>query len=327
MRQFLASLALLTATPALADVPGAIRDHILPGYDGFAKAADALAAAAQDSCAPDRLTAPFNAAWDAWLAVGHLHLGPAEEDGRALAIAFWPDPKALGAKAQRALLTAGPGVLEPAAFADQSVAARGLSGLERLIFGGLDLPEGSDTCPLIRASAADLARMAQEVQAGWQGDAGFATALLTAGQPGNTRYLSEAEAKQALFTQLASGLEFVADQRLGRPMGTFDKPRPERAEGRLSGRSVRNVLLSLQALRGLAVALDPEATVTLAAFDRAIALADRLADPDLSGVADPQGWLKVEILQQAVRAARDATLAEIAPSLGVTVGFNSQDGD
>lgn len=327
MRALLAALAFLTGAPAGADVQDALRDHILPGYEGFAAAADALALAAQSDCAPDHLKAPFNAAWDAWLAVGHIHLGPVEEDGRGLAIAFWPDPKALGAKAQRGLLTGDPAALEPGSFADQSVAARGLTGLERLLYDGIEMPEGADACPLIRATATDLARLSHEVLAGWQGDTGFATALLQAGQPGNTRYLSEGEARQAVFTQLASGLEFVADQRLGRPLGTFDKPRPERAEGRLSARSVRNVLLSLQGLRALALALDPGATATMAAFDRAIALAEKLDDPDLSGVADPQGRLKVEILQQAVRAARDAALAEVGPSLGVTVGFNSQDGD
>ena len=44
-------------------------------------------------------------------------------------------------------------------------------------------------------------------------------------------------------------------------------------------------------------------------------------------MADPQGWLKLEILQQAVRATRDAAIAEIGPALGVELGFNSQDGD
>ena len=325
MRKTLAALALLTASPAWADVPEAVNDHILPGYAAFAAAADALTLAAQESCSPDELKAPFNAAWDAWLGIAHIHMGPVEENGRTLAIAFWPDPKSLGAKAQRALLTGDPAALEPAAFADQSIAARGFPALERLLYS--DLAKGADACPLIRATAADLARLAHEVQAGWQGDAGYAMALTGAGQPGNTLYLTEAEARQALFTQLASGLELVADQRLGRPLGTFDKPRPERAEARLSGRSLRQVVLSLQALRALAASLSPQAISTLAAFDRAITLAEGLDDPVLAGTSDPQARLKVEILQQAVQAARDAALAELAPSLGVDIGFNSADGD
>lgn len=90
---------------------------------------------------------------------------------------------------------------------------------------------------------------------------------------------------------------------------------------------MRNVVLSLQALRGLTAALAPGAGKTLAAFDRVIAETETLADPAFAGVADPQGRLTVEILQQSVRALRDAALAEVGAQLGVEVGFNSADGD
>jgi predicted lipoprotein len=114
---------------------------------------------------------------------------------------------------------------------------------------------------------------------------------------------------------------------LGRPLGTFDRPRPERAEARLSGRALQNVTVSLAALRDMALALSPDSPKTAAAFDRAITLTVSLDDPGLQGVADPQGWLKVEILQQSVQATRDAALAEIGPALGVGIGFNAADGD
>lgn len=327
MRKTLALLMLLAAPlstgPAQADVAEALRDHILPGYAGFAEAAGALAQAAEGSCDPAVLRPAWNDAFDAWMGVSHLHLGPVEEDGRGLAIAFWPDPKGLGWKHQQALMTGDPAALEPAAFADQSVAARGLFGLERLLYPAGDLP--ADPCPLIRATAADLARIAAEVQAGWQD--GFADVLLTAGAEGNATFLTAAEARQALFTQLATALEFDADQRLGRPLGTFDRPRPERAEAAASGRSLRNLVLSLQALRGFTLALSPDLPKSAAAFDRAIAQAEALDDPVFAGVADPSGHLKAEILQQSIRALRRAVLAELGVRLGVTVGFNSADGD
>ena len=169
-----------------------------------------------------------------------------------------------------------------------------------------------------------MARIARALSDDWQG---FGDLLLTAGQPGNSRFLSPAEATQALFTQLVAGLEALADKRIGRPLGTFDKPRPDLAEARASGRSQQNVLLSLRALRDLAQQLAPDSPQTLAAFGRAIALAEGLDDPDFARVADPQGRLKLDILQQAVRATREAAIAEIGPALGVDLGFNSQDGD
>jgi predicted lipoprotein len=313
-------LTLLLSASAAADTVEVVQTHIRPGFAAFADATEALAKV--ESCDPEALRPAYQVAYDAWMAVAHLTLGPAEEDGRGLSVLFWPDPKALGWKAQRTLLTGDPAALQPEAFAQQSIAARGLPALERLLYPADPLP--TDPCPLIRATVEDLTRSAEALSEGW---GPFGDLLLSAGKPGNTTYLSETEARQALFTQLVTGLELLADRRLGRPLGTFDKPRPELAEARASGRSLRNVTLSLLALRELAVSLNPDSPQTTAAFDKALKLAADLDDPVFAGVADPQRRLRVEILQQAIRATREAAITEMAPSLGVTLGFNSADGD
>lgn len=314
-------LALVLAGPAWADTAAVVTDHARPGYVAFDDAVARLADV--ESCDPDQLRPAFQTAYDAWMGVEHLHLGPSEEDGRALSILFWPDPKGLGAKAQTALLTADPASLTLDGMAQQSVAARGLSGLERLLYPAK--PLAADPCPLIQVTIDDLARQAAALSADW---GPFGDTLLSAGQAGNTRFLKPDEATQALFTQLATGLETIADTRIGRPLGTFDKPRPDLAEGRASGRALRNITLSLKALRELAAALSPKSTKTLAAFDHALQLAQGPDDdPDLDAITDPQAWLKLQILQQAVRTTRDAAVAEIGPDLGVELGFNSQDGD
>ena len=67
--------------------------------------------------------------------------------------------------------------------------------------------------------------------------------------------------------------------------------------------------------------------MTTAAFDKAQTLAIALHDPVFAGVETPGGRLKVEILQQAIHAIRDAALTEISPALGVSLGFNAADGD
>lgn len=308
-------LALCLATPAVADTATVVQDHIRPGFTAFAAAARAFADI--ETCDPDALRAAFQGTYDAWMPVAHLTLGPSEEDGRGLAVLFWPDPKGSGWKAQRALLAAPP---TAEAMAQQSVAARGLPALERLLFPAEPL---EDPCPLIQSTADDLATTAAALAAGW---GPYGDLLLTAGQPGNNRFLKPEEATQALFTQLATGLESLADRRIGRPLGTFDKPRPDLAEARASQRSIRNIALSLVALKDLTLTLNPDSPKTLAAFDHAIGLAQTL-DPDIDHITDPQGWLKLEILQQAVRATRDTALAELGPALGVELGFNSQDGD
>ncbi len=316
-------LTLALASPAMADFPETVKNHILPGYASFASATKALADAAAQSCDPVTLQPGFNLAFDAWVAVQHVQFGPIAANGDALAIEFWPDPKGLGAKAQRGILMGDAAALTPEHFAEQSVAARGLIGLERLLYPAEPLP--AEPCPLIRATAADLARMASEVQKAWLD--GYADIVLTAGEPGNTTFLTQAEVRQALFTQLITGIEFLRDQRLGRPLGTFDKPRPERAEARASGRSLTNIRLSLQAMKAMAFSLTPDAPLTMAAFDRALTLSTKLNDPVLAGVVTPADRLKVEILQQSVTALHDTAVKELGPVLDVAVGFNAADGD
>lgn len=314
---------------ARADVAQTVNDRILPDLAGFRMAAQQLADKAATSCDPEILRPAWNAAFDAWLRVGFLHLGPGEEQGRNLAIAFWPDPKGIGARQQRQMLAAqDPVVNDPAKFAQTSVALRGLFGLERLLYpAALPEGEGADdySCALIRATAADLARMAAEIDAGWRD--GYAQTLLSAGQPGNTTFLSDTEARQALYTQLMAGFEFVADQRLGRPLGTFDRPRPERAEARASGRSVRNIELSLQALMDFATVLAGDTPRTRADVDLALAAAGGLDDPALAGLSEPQKYVRAENLRQRVQTAQDTAETEVGKALGVEIGFNSADGD
>ena len=319
------AVALLLAAPAHADVAGAIHDRILPDLGAFRDATRTLADTAAETCAPETLRPVWNAAFDAWLPVSFLRLGPAEDEGRILAIAFWPDPKGIGARQQRQLLQSqDPVVSDPAGFAERSVALRGFFALERLLYPAEPLT-GDYPCALIRATAADLARMATEIDQGWRD--GFAQTQLSAGQPRNSLYQTEAEAKQALYTQLMTGFEFTADQRLGRPLGTFQRPRPERAEARASARSLRNVELSLQALLAFGEALAGPLPETRTDVAQALTAAAALNDPDFSGFAQPQGHVRAEALLGLVRTAQDSAGAEAGAALGVEVGFNSADGD
>lgn len=325
MKSALAPILACLALPALADVDRVIDAHILPGYAGFAEETADLADGAQ-SCDRAAIQPAWNAAFDAWMKVSHLRLGPIEQDGRILAVAFWPDTRGATPSALQGLIADEDRIIEtPEGTAQLSIAARGVFALEYLLYDP-QFAGGGYTCTLIAALSGDLNRIAGEVDAGWRD--GFAETLRSAGEAGNPTYLSEREAKQALFTALTTGLEFDANQRLGRPMGSFERPRPARAEALRSGRSLENLRLSLIALHDLASKLaDNPIPQSDAAFAHALGLIDDLNDPVFASVETPQGRLKLEVLQQAVRAARAAVLTEIGPSLGVSAGFNSADGD
>lgn len=306
--------------------------HVLPGMQALARSTAALDAAAQADCRPDdpALRAAFGEAFDAWIAVSHLRFGPAENQARGFALAFWPDTRGMTPKTLRSLIAdADPVVETPEGFATVSVAGRGFYALEYLLYdaGIAALGTPGYRCRLTRAVTADIAATAADLARDWTGRY---AALMRDPGPGGP-YQTDDEVLQEVFKALTTGLEINADLRLGRPMGQIGKPRPLRAEARRSGRSLRHVVVSLRALRQLA-ALLAGADADLAArmenaFDTALDRADRLDDPVFAGVATPQGRLRIEVLQQAVRAIRAEANEYMGPALGVAAGFNSLDGD
>ncbi|WBU55496.1 imelysin family protein [Paracoccus sediminicola] len=326
MRVFwMAALLISAAQGAQADLARAENEVLGPAYDDLAKSAAQLDVAAQSDCGIGNLREPYQALWDSWARIGFFQIGPVEEEGRALGIAFWPDPKQSGLRTQQQLVDQESEIIvDPEAFGTISVAARGLPALERLIYPPGVTGDEAVLCELRRATAADLARVTAEIDAEWDG---FADTLLSAGAEGNDRFLTPTEAQQAVYTQLMSGLEQLADTRLGRPLGTEDQPRPERAEARAAGRSLRNIVLSLQGMRDLAVAMLSDGTVIEAAFNAVIAEAETLDDPVLDGVAEPEGRARILSLQTAIRDLRETAETEIGAALGLGVGFNSRDGD
>ncbi|WP_299886070.1 imelysin family protein [uncultured Ruegeria sp.] len=322
------SAAAQDRTPILKDVAEA---HILPRFSTLAEATEVLTTTARTDCDPAsaNLRAAYGRAFDNWISVSHLRFGPTETEDRAFAIAFWPDTKGFTPKALSQLIAdEDPAVANAEAFSHISVAGRGFFALERMIYDPAFVEQGTAAyrCALIQAIAADIDANADAIDNDWQSYAPTLT------QPGaNSRYHTQDEAMQELFKSLSTGLQFTADTRLGRPLGTFDRPRPKRAEARRSERSLRHVELSLIALRDLAVRLSvdhPEIAEDLdMSFGIAIGDAQSIDDPALAGLATPQGRFRVEALQQSINDIRMITASELGPTLGISAGFNSLDGD
>jgi uncharacterized protein len=326
MRLTLAA-ALLAASPATAGVQEALDEVLLPGFARFSAAAIALAEDAAADCTPVHLAAPYEAVWTAWLPVGVFLLGPTE--AAAPHIAFWPDPRGFTPKTLNSLIAAeSPVIDDPAAFGEVSVAGKGLFALERLLFdGGFNSygPE-SYTCRLVRAVADDLAAQAITLEAGWRD--GYAVTLTSAGAPDNATFLDEGEAMRALYTQVLGALEFTAENRLGEPMGSFERARPTRAEARLSARALANVIGATEAVVALADALaDWDLPLTHAALDAVFDAGSKIEDAAFADVENPSARFRLEVLQQKVEGVETAIEEELGLALGLTPGFNASDGD
>ncbi|MGR3781978.1 MAG: imelysin family protein [Albimonas sp.] len=322
-----------TSTEVLAKIAEtALETQVLPGHKRFASATAALAEAAQGCARPAVLRAAYHRAFDDWMAISHLRFGPAEAEGRALAIEFWPDPRGFVRRAVDGLLEAeDPAVDDPDAFREVSVAARGLMAIERLVFDA-DRPDVTRgyPCRLLGAIAADLARTAEALHVDWRDS--HAPDMRRAAKGEGAIYRSVEEPPRAFYTALMGGARMTVEKRLGEPLGTYQRAWPRKAEAWRSARSLRNVELSLQALQALAEcfapALDAEALKSQrAGWERAVQLARRAPSPLHEAVEDPGRRFAIESVQSAAETARERFEHLAGPAVGVSPGFNALDGD
>lgn len=336
MRPILVSIALAMSVPSggfagpSEVLSEALTGYVQPGFTALADRSADLAQAASMNCAATNsdLQAAFAAAWDDWIEVSHLRFGPTETDNRAFALGFWPDtrskvPKTLG----RLVADEDPAVFDPIAFAQVSVAARGFTAMEFLLFDPSFTGDSDYLCALRQAVAADIAVTTAEIAADWTGS--YGAAFLSFGE--DAPFRGETEAMGALYGAILTGLQFTRDARLGRPMGTFERPRPNRAEARRSGRSVRHIRISVASTGALAAILGREDAVVVSdmedAFARALRDIDRIADPSLADVADPIGRIRAEAASQAIEAAALSVRNGVGVLYGLAEGFNALDGD
>ncbi|HVH03618.1 MAG TPA: imelysin family protein [Amaricoccus sp.] len=339
--------AALLAAPAAAQTTDhaamaqrALERHILPGFERLNAAAVALDTAAKTACAGEGpidagpLKVAYGEAFDAWAGIQHIRFGPAEEDNNGFGIEFWPDTKGSTPRTLAALVKdEDPNVDDAAAFAKESVAARGLMALDQLLYDPAAAPieAGSYGCRLVEAITADMVATTARMLGRWRDPwGGF---LTSAGAADNPVYLAPEESTKALYSALSDGLQADIDLRLGRPLGTFDKPQPRRAEAWRSGRSLPNLLASVAGMQALfetvfapAIGAD-DAQVVRNSLDGFANAAANVAAPIDVEVATPQGRIHVEALQTALGRVQTEVASHVGPVVGVTSGFNAMDGD
>ncbi|WP_420861351.1 imelysin family protein [Algirhabdus cladophorae] len=333
MKRFLLA-ATVVCTPLTAtanpSIPTIIDDHILPRFETLADTSAALSQAAIQNCDPssEALRKAYGTAFDAWVSASHLRFGPTEVDDRAFALAFWPDSRGATPRALATLIAdKDPIGLGAEGYSEVSIAARGFYALEFLLYDEPLMQPSDYHCTLVQTVTADIAATSSAIYNDWE--ASYVDVLLSPAP--DATYRSEEEVLQEMLRALTTGLQFTQESRLGRPLGTFDRPRPTRAEVRRSGRSAQHVVLSLTSLQDLAshLAVSDE---TLSdklnhQFKDALGKLATLNDPVFAGVADPQSRLKVEVISQSVGTIRSTVQTELGRTLGVAAGFNSLDGD
>lgn len=311
-------------------------DFIVPRYQALAAAAARQQAAWDGFCAAPSadgasgLDTAFHAAADAWSRIEFLRFGPISKDFRHERMAHWPERRNAVARALSGLLAWSEGdILTPDRFAETSVAGQGLTALERLLFddGAKDKllrgAEASRRCAVGRAIARSLAAVSDAVLREWTSGDGVLAGLAATDDAGGR------EALTRIATDLLSAYQSVGDLKIDAVMGReLGQARAALAEGRRSGRAARVLVLNLESVRDFTLAVpgtDKDQAVD--ALDLALRLA-RALPPDFAALADDPGQRsRLILMRDAVRSAQHLSAATVPPALGVTLGFNSLDGD
>ncbi|WP_159454071.1 imelysin family protein [Roseovarius albus] len=308
-----------------------VKTQILHRFDYLEHSTKNLAKAAAQNCDPNSevLRKSLKDGMWAWASASAFRFGPTETDNRAFALGFWPDTRGKTPKALRKLILDRDPIIESTeSFTEASIAARGFYAMELMLYDPAfrDIGSPEYRCTLIQRQAADIARTANSIREDWEH---YKTYLIAPSEDGP--YRTQAGVKRELFKGVTTALEFTSDARLGRPLGSFDKPRPKRAEARRSGMSLELIEASLNSPWDMSIMMTLEneelSGILQQHFSKIKLSIKDLDDPDLSGVSDPASRFRIEALKQQIDNLRTTLADNLGPHLGVSAGFNSLDGD
>ena len=328
-----------------------VETAILPAYREFDRVSQqqvARMAALCESPDPDALTAArsgFGDLVEAFSAVEFYRFGPARAENRFERLFFWPDRKGRGLRqVQTVIAKQDPTAVDPTQLAGKSVAVQGLLALDFALAGtgSAALAAGTDThrCRYGQAIANRIATVAGELLSAWQAPDGYA-ALLRQPAADNPVYRSHAEALQELLRAYSEQMQIVSAFKLVRVVRDApDAAKPKRAPFWRSGNWLRSVAANLAAVEKVFSQIDfqshlPDQEAGLAdqiVFEleqarRAVAAADT-DDKDVRAIlGDAARWDRLHYAAIPTDAAAKALSARLPSALGLTLGFNSLDGD
>ena len=330
------------ARAALAVVDRAI----IPSYRALAEAADAQEKAWTAFGANratgniESLKAAHNTTADAWARAQLVKTGPLSLFLRYERFAYWPEARNVTQRMLDALIASNdPKELAPQTLVRDSVAAQGLTALERLLYDGnaaqlLKAPgkPGEWRTQVGQGIARNMSSIAKDVVSEWTAADGVRAAI-AANKAWKTIFADTPEAASLLLTDLVSAFRLMHDVKLLAVMGaSADVARPRVAESWRSGRAQRNLKLNLesaQAMTKIWAETVPAAHRTKIDTLYATALKAMDAVPaDLGeAAADPKRRALVDAARAGIKAVQVDIAAVLPADLGITLGFNSLDGD
>jgi len=324
-----------------------VQGYIAPATQTLARAAHGLHDELRAWCATrapqgvPAVRARFAETVAAWSAVEFLRFGPLVAANRYERFSFWPDPRGVTLRQVQALLAGDAPLPEGEALAAQSVAVQGLPALEYVLYsdtGLLAMPGGAAAaraCAYATAVAANLARLADELAGEWGGGSPHARDFAQP-SPGSPAYRDTREVAAEAVKALSTGLQFARDAKIRPALGASpEKAAPRRAPYWRSGLSASSMRAGVDGMLRFYNAAGLRFEAAQQGLDQTVrheleqaggTLAE-LDAPVAGTMADGDGRRRWTLAALLLGNAKDVIDQNVAPAIGVTLGFNALDGD
>jgi len=294
-----------------------------------------------DESGPEMYIKPLHDSWKAslasWQKIQVVRFGPIKRDNRDWQMLFYPDSKNLVRRKSRELLLEN-AELTAEVMQDASVVLQGLASIEYQLFDEnfLNGTDKRQRCRLLMAVTKHQYDLGKTLYQEWSND--YRSILLTPGVV-NEVYSNELQVLGELIGSLVGQLEEMKINKMGSPLGLKSKKpslKPYLLESWRSGQSLNNIhnnLLSVQLI-----------------FD--VSIKDYLDAIDRKELRKALQW-EIESLIEFVESQNDSLFmllqnkdadyirqlysktgvlitmikTKLVPTMNVTLGFNSNDGD
>ncbi|MCK5902595.1 MAG: imelysin family protein [Cocleimonas sp.] len=348
MKQLLFTVLMITLSSVLiaADWSSSnlamVDQFAIPAYQALEKKSAALLKQSDAFCqnpddqAFESLRSRFHQTMDAWQVAQILRSGPAMESLFFYRLEMWPDRSNAAAKHLRKLIKeANPDHLKAEKFRQSSTAIQGLSAMERILYRKESTSSDFQTkgranfkCQLVQAISQNVHFIATELLKQWQTDY---RALIAKPSKDNKQFDTDKAVTAQFLNDLNTQFQVISTQKFKRPLDG-EHFRLTRAESWRSQRSLRNILLNVEALHtlyqaGFASHIKDKTLLTKqqALFEQSLSLGQSLQHP-LQVAHDKhqpalQAWMKV------IGALQASINSELPTAIDIPLGFNSLDGD
>jgi len=352
-------LITLASMPAGATEPDALQDsttslgarltqtYIAPAMRNFHEAAADTHGALQGACAASddsqkaQVADAFQNLVAAWSGIEFLRFGPLVENNRFERISFWPDPRGITIRQAQVLLAKEPADIPDAqALSTHSVALQGLPALEYVLYRDKGLLSGepaanrSTSCAYAIAIAGNLKQLGGELAQAWKADGDYGQ-LFSTPSADNPLYRNPQEVASEVVKALSTGLQFQVDVKLSPALGAdVAQAKATRSPFWRSGLTAHSVQHAARSMLDFYRAggyrfsgaewIDQNIQGELHGAITHLAALPNDTDK-LFGNEDSHRELLLVTLM--LGNAKDLVDQDMAPALGVRIGFNALDGD